>query len=218
MSIMAVKKLADREVFQDIGIVESIEDSGACTIKTPDGVYRATPAVSCLVEPERGDEVLFAGRQDGDLHVLAIIERTVEGPTRIGARGDIDFTAKEGRLSFVAKEGIDLVTSATLAMASSAFKLNTRTGDIFVEKLTVLAQKALAEVEAVKLFAGLFDSVVERVSQKVNRSFRFVELIDQVRSKQIDYRAEENMSLRGHNTLINADLLTKIDADQVQIG
>jgi len=63
-----------------------------------------------------------------------------------------------------------------------------------------------------------FDSVVERLSQRVRRSYRKVEELEQVHAQQLDYVATKNVSVRGHNTLLTAEELVKLDGEQVHLG
>jgi hypothetical protein len=217
MNVAPIRKALTHEVVQGVGTVSSI-DGADYLVENEDGTFRAARAVCCLVEPVERDEVLFAGRMDGELFVLGVLRRIAGQPTTISTQGDTRFNIRNGRLSLVAREGIDLVTTKVLALASRELKVNAIEGDVWIDKLAYLGRKALAEVEAIKVFADVLDTVAERVSQKAKQSFKFIEVIDQIRSKQIDYKAEETLGLRGHNTMIFADLLTKIDSDQIQLG
>jgi hypothetical protein len=62
------------------------------------------------------------------------------------------------------------------------------------------------------------DSLFERVSQRVKRSFRTVEDIDQVRANKIDYASESTLALRAENAVVHAEELMKVDASQIQLG
>ena len=66
--------------------------------------------------------------------------------------------------------------------------------------------------------AGLVDTVMERISQKVKRSYRLVEECDYLRSGEVDYRADKNMSLHGDNTMVTAKELVKVDGGQIHLG
>jgi hypothetical protein len=217
MSITPLKKQDDEVVIREIGTVDATED-GRYIVAADSGRFSTTKAVSCLVEPEIGDEVLFAGQASGDLYIIAILEREAEVPTKLTVEGDATLQVREGKLALVAKQGIDLVTGATLAMTSRGLKLNAREGDLFIDNLTFLGRKALAKIDVAKVFAGTLDSVLDRFSRRVKNSYRFVEQVDQVRSQQIDYAAKENMRLRAYNALMNADVLFKIDGDSIQLG
>jgi hypothetical protein len=217
MKVLPLREELRHKVFQGIGTVISI-DEGDYFVEHEDGRFRAVRAICCLVEPIEQDEVLFAGREDGDLFILGVLKRKVEQPTTIGIQGDTRFRVGNGKLSLVAQEGLDFVTGKVLSLSSRDLKVNAAEGDLWIDNLVYLGRRALAEISAVKVFAGVLDTVAERVSQKAKQSFKFIEMIDQIRSKQIDYRAEENLRLRGHNNMIYADLLTKIDSDQIQLG
>ena len=58
----------------------------------------------------------------------------------------------------------------------------------------------------------------ERVTQRVKRSFRFVEDADTVKAGRIDYAADTALTMRAKNTIIAAEELAKVDAEQIQLG
>jgi hypothetical protein len=172
-------------------------------VSTDGGELFAKRALSCLIEPVEGDRVLVAGDLHDEVFVIAVLERLDASPVTIAVDGDLTLGVPRGRLSIAAQKGIDLVTAADMTLTGS--------------ELTVRAPR-FAQVQVVKLVGELFDAVLERISHKVKRSYRIVEEIDHVRSSQIDYRAEKNMSLRGKNALVTADELIKMDADQIHLG
>ena len=47
---------------------------------------------------------------------------------------------------------------------------------------------------------------------------RVVEECDYLRSGEVDYRADKNMSLRGDNTMVTAKELVKVDGGQIHLG
>jgi hypothetical protein len=62
------------------------------------------------------------------------------------------------------------------------------------------------------------DSLFERVSQRVKRSFRTVEDIDQLKAKKIDYAAESTLALRAEHAVVHGEELIKVDGKQIQLG
>ena len=218
MSITPLRRTTDDVVFQDIGVIKRIEDDATFVIENKLGTFRAARAVSCLVDPVEEDEVLFAGRVDGDLFVLGVLRREAEGPKTLSTEGDTRFNVRNGRLTFVAKEGVDIIAGVVLALTSRELKINTSSGNILIDKLSYIGRKAAAEIETVKIFAHLMDTVADRLSQRTKLAYKVVEILDQVKAKQIEYKAEENLKLRAHNNLFFADILTKIDSDQIQLG
>ncbi|MCA9610485.1 MAG: DUF3540 domain-containing protein, partial [Myxococcales bacterium] len=52
------------DVIQEVGAVRAVED-GRLVVHTGGSTFRCKRAVSCLVEPQIDDVVLFAGRSSG---------------------------------------------------------------------------------------------------------------------------------------------------------
>ena len=65
-------------------------------VRVGSGDYAAKRAVSCLVEPALGDRVLVA-LHDAGCHVLAVLDREGDAPTRLVAEGDLEVSAPGGR-------------------------------------------------------------------------------------------------------------------------
>jgi hypothetical protein len=193
-------------------------ESGGVMISSEYGELFARRAVSCLVEPAPGDRVLVAGDLNEDLFVIAVLEQENVSDTRITVDGDLHLGVSNGRLSIVSEQGVDLVSAGDISLTSSEFAIRSDKGNIFFDQLSYIGCKVLAQASAFKFVGGIFDTIAERISQKVKRSYRVVEEIDQVRSNQIDYRAEKNMSLKGQNALVTADELVKIEGDQIHLG
>ena len=90
------------EVFHEYGTVVEVKDRHTYVIETSSGTYHARRAVSCLVEPVKGDEVLFAGPQSGDLYVLAILERESGEALEVSPHGDMVIKLSDGRFVIAA--------------------------------------------------------------------------------------------------------------------
>ncbi|MFO0755171.1 MAG: DUF3540 domain-containing protein [Byssovorax sp.] len=203
-------------IFQATGEVIRVEGP-VFTVRNDDGDYRARRAVSCLVEPERGDEVLLVVRE-GACFVLAVLTREEPGKTRLSAEGDLEVSLKKGRFVVASQEGIDLVAAKDVSITSGRVNLRAAEGNMIIDRLSMLGTIARAEIEKVKLLAGSLDSVLDRLHQKVKRSYKRVEEVDQVKAGQIDYVADKTMCLRSENTVMTAEELVKVDADQVHLG
>ena len=68
------------------------------------------------------------------------------------------------------------------------------------------------------LVTETLDSVLDRFSQRVKRSYRTVEETDQLKAERIDYTASSTMSLHGENALVTAEQLVKVDGEQIHLG
>lgn len=168
------------------------------------------------VAPMIGDRVLVAGVDE--LFVIAVLERPEAGQLTIAADGDLRLAATHGRLSIAAGQGVALVTTGDMTLTASEMAVHAPKAEVFFDQLAYLGRKVLAQTGVVKHVGAIFDTVLERISQRVKRSYRTVEELDQVKSAQIDYRAEKNLCLKGQNALMTAHDLVKLDDDQIHIG
>lgn len=186
-------------------------------VETEEGEFSVRRAVSCLVEPVRDDRVFIAGDLAEGLYVIAVLEREVDSPLHMALEGDVSLGIRKGRFS-VAAEGIDLVSARDMGLTSPELTVRSRKGTIFIDQLTCIGRDLLAHMEGIRCVGRFLDGIWDRLSQKAKRSYRIVEEIDQVRSGQIDYRAEKNLNIRGRNARIGARDLVKVDGDQIHLG
>jgi hypothetical protein len=215
------RKLELGSVMQEVGtVVRVVPRDGApeLVVRTHGGEFRATRATSCLLEPEAEDLVLLALVTGGGAYVLAVLEREAGAAASIAVDGDLRVKLKKGRFGVAAQEGIDLVAGKDVSVVSGSVGVNAREGSVVLQQLSLLGQVVRAEVESLKLLAGSVDSVLDRVVQKVKRSYRVVEERDQVQAETIDYTAKKTMSLHAENALVTAEELVKVDGEQIHVG
>ena len=215
MSSLA-QKLKSEPVNGTIGTIVRIE--GPVFVAQVDGVeVRARRAVSCLVEPLLHDCVLIA-QQGATGYVLAILEREEGVTTTLKVDGNVDLSVPQGKLRMVAKDGVDLVSPKEINVLAGTLSWHANQLKVTASEVVTAASQVIADIATTKLKGGIFDRVFDRVSERVKRSYRTVEEIDQVRSKQIDYQAHETMSLRSENLVATAKELVKSAGEQLNLG
>jgi hypothetical protein len=218
MSNLARKQQHDPEVSETFGTVIRVE-RGMLVVETETREVRAKRATSCLLEPAPGDLVLIAGVDMGrQAYVLAVLEREEGAPATLVADGDLDIKLPGGSFGVVASESVRMVASKEVSVVSGAIHVNAVDGSVALERLSFLSKFIRAEVGRAKIFGETVDSVLERVSQRLKRSYRIVEECDHVRAEQIDYAAKKRLSLHGENALVTAQHLAKIEGDQIHLG
>jgi hypothetical protein len=210
------RKLDELDVFQAMGRVVR-KDQGKLVVRTHRGDLFAKRAVGCLVEPREDDFVLVAGEPSGACYVLSVLEREGDGVT-IACEGDLDIKLQSGRFQVASQEGIDLVTAKEVSVAAGGVSVHAGTGKVVVDTLSYLGSVVRAELEKIKIQSGTLDAVLDRFSQRVKRSYRNVEEIDQLKAKNIDYEAKQTMALRSENAVISAQELVKMDGEQIHVG
>jgi hypothetical protein len=211
------RKLESKAVWQDVGAVTSREGP-TFVVRGQEGTYRASRAVSCLVEPEIGDRVLVSAVGDDEAYVLAVLRRDADEAPTIAVDGDLRVRLASGRFEIAAQEGVVLASGKDVSVVSDEVRVNARTGHVVVEQLAMIGARVRAEIDGLKIAAKTIDQVAERVLQRVKRAYRFVEEAEQVRAETLDYAADKSLSLRGENALVTAQELVKVDGSQIHVG
>lgn len=211
------KKLEPAEATQLSGYVVRVEGGGV-VVRADRGELRARRAMSCLLDPALGDRVLVAVVEDGSAFVLAVLERQDDGAAAVTMDRDLAFRLPSGRFDVVAKDGVGLVSTGEVSVVAGGVEVKAVDGRLSIDRITALGRHLLAEVANVKVVAGAIDSVLDRFTQRVKRSHRIVEEMDQVRAERIDYSAEKSMHLYAENALVTAEELVKLDGENVHLG
>lgn len=179
---------------------------------------RARRATSCLVAPVADDYVLLTTDGYGDAYVLAVLRRDEDAKVTLAAEGDLELTAPAGKVAIVSKEGVDIATGGDVGVAARAVSMRARIGSVVFERFSYIGDVVRAEVSKTRLEGGVLERFVDRVSEKVKRSFRTVEELDQVKAKRIDYGAEQVLALHSENAVVAAKELVKVDGAQIHVG
>jgi Protein of unknown function (DUF3540) len=217
MRNLARRQEHQQHVSEDVGTVARI-DGADFVIETDAGELRARRATSCLLEPAPGDLVLVALVSRGSSYVLAVLEREAGAPGHIVADGDLNITLGRGSLGVAAQGDVRLVSGREVSVVSGGLRVNAVDGSVVLERLSFLGTFFQAEIERAKLLGKSLDTLLERVSQRVKRSYRVVEESDHVRAESIDYAAKTSMSLHAQNTLLTAEELVKLEGEQIHLG
>jgi hypothetical protein len=213
-----VTRSVPEQVTQETGRVLAVQGDGALRVRTSSGDHDARRAVSCLVAAEVDDLVLVAVTPREGAFLLAVLDRDLGATTTLAVAGDLHVQAPDGRITFAANEGVDLLSAGEVNVTSSAVRVSAAEGHVVVQGLSFVGEVVRAEVEKLKLVAKSFDSVLERFTQKVQRSYRTVTETDQLRAERIDYTADKTMSLHAEHALVSADDLVKVDSEQIHLG
>lgn len=191
------------ELFQTTGCVVEVKD-GKFAVETDEGLLWAARAVSCLVAPETNDLVALMGGQAEALFVVAVLDRSSSSDARIAPDGNLTFDLRAGHFSVQASEGVNLVSSARVAVAARKVEVRSRQGEFVIDTIRVVGNAV--------------DSLLDRLSQKVRVSLRHVEEVDLVRAGQIDYSSRGLTRLHGEDVAMTASGLVKAQGSQIHLG
>lgn len=180
------------------------------------GELVARPAASCLLAPEIGDRVLVAVGDES--FVLAVLTRDDTTPRRVVFEGDTRLEVTGGRLDLAAERGVGVTTPRAVSIFAQKVAARASVGELFVDGIDVVAKSARSQIDKLSLVATTYDAVVERIAERTKRVYRFVEEIDRLRARHLDYRAEKTAQITADNTAVTARQVAKLDGEQVHIG
>ncbi len=190
-------------------VVRCDEEQGCYALDEGHGVRHAARAVSCLVRPAVGDTVSWVAAGDGAVYLTAVLRREGSGPLRVSLPAGTVIESADGTLELRAD---------VLALHSRALSIQGEQAHVSVEQIHAVGARVSGSFGVVKLTAELMESFAERVWQFSRWSQRVIDGPDQLRSRQMDYRAEQTLQLQAQAVIVNADKLLKADSDQIHLG
>lgn len=211
------RQFQENMTIQDLGIISKI-DKGIYTVETRSGTYEVRQAVSCLITPQQNDKVLLVGDLSEGLYVLAVLEREAAQKQTISFQGDVDFTVKKGCLTITSQEEMRFASARNIDLASPELNVHSLKSEVHVHHLIFSGNFWLGQVEKIRLTVTAFDSFIERLTQRVKRSYRTIEEIDRLRAGRLDYLIDKVLSLRGKYSMLTAKEDVKIDAERIHMG
>lgn len=203
-------------IFQQYGYVTAIGDG--VTVQTELSCYEASVAPSCLLVPVVGDKVLLVTDTQGGDYVLAVLERSAGQTATLRFSGNTEISSTSGTLTLSGRDGVALTSARELSLTATTLRAIAISGDITVESMSIVGGAWRSCVDSVKSVGRTLDSVLDRCHQRVARSYRQIDEIDQVKAGQIDYQADTSLQLHAKYALVTADDLVKVDAEQIHLG
>lgn len=203
-------------IFHQYGYVTAVGDN--ITVQTELSNCTASTAPSCLLAPLVGDKVLLVTDTQGGDYVLAVLERAAGQTATLRFPGNTEISAAAGTLSLSGRDGMALSSAQELSLTAMTLRATAISGDVSIENMSVVGGAWRSCLDSVKSVGRTFDSVWERCHQRVSRSYRKIDEIDQVKAGQIDYQADTSLQLHAKYALVTADELVKMDAEQIHLG
>lgn len=211
------RQFRENMLVQDLGIITRTQ-KGIYTVEAHSGTYEARQAVSCLITPRQNDKVLLAGDLSEGLYILAILEREEEHKQTLSFQGDVDLTVKSGRLAITSGQEIRFTSGRNIDFASPEVKVHSMKSEVHIQHLIFSGNFWMGQVEKIRLVVTAFDSLIERLTQRIKRSYRTVEEIDRLRAGRLDYLVDKLLCLRGKYSMLTAKEDVKIDAERIHMG
>lgn len=214
-----MKKLKPVQPYLDYGVVTEVEDAGF-TVATPYGCVEAQAALSCLVRPEKGDDVLLSTNEEGRCFILSILVRKekAQQPIQVVFPSAVQVRTREGGLSVAIPGEVTVRSEKRISAMSRAFSIHAREGEICVERLSFLAKWVTAHMEKIRMFGETLETTVKKLIQRAKSCFRFVEGHEDIRTGSARYIIKDTFHVRSGHSLHVAKGQMKLDADQIHLG
>lgn len=185
---------------------------------TRDGtVHAARIAFGCLVQPEPGDRVLTS-MADGTIWVLSVLDRRSDAPPRLWAEGDLGIVSAGGDISLIAARAVDIGAGTQARVAAPEIDLHAGVARFVLDELTQLGRRINCYVTNLRSIGEVVETFAEHVLIRAKRSSRFIEESDQMRAGDIDHRADGTLQLQAEVAFITADIVVRVDAEQIHMG
>lgn len=201
-----------------LAIGKAISCGEFVVVRTASVLIRARPAASCLTRIEEGDLVLVALNAAGSSYVLSVLERENAQPITISCERDLRLESAEGRVLISARNGIDLATAGEIDATSSSISVQSGRASLCIAKTILVGTSFLARLDSLRVVASSIESIADNIIEKCGRLLRRVADTEQVIAGNIEYRAEESVSVHGKHTLLTAENLVKLDGEQIHLG
>ncbi len=198
------------------GQVTDVRD-GAAFVQTGAGIAKARIALSCIVLPEAGDRVLLH-TADGIPWILAVLERSASGPIRLATTRDIALVSSHGTVSVAAAQAVRLEAGTDASVTAGALTVHAPRARLMLDDVLHVGRRISAHIARVRVIGELIESFADHVLTRAKRSTRLIEETDHLRSSDIDHRATGTLQLHARTSLVTADTIVRVDADQIHMG
>jgi len=183
------------------------------------GAYRAERAVSCLIAPHLGDEVLTAVSGKGDCFILSVLRRR-EGEATANEllfSGPVRMHVQEGGFDLTATEAVSIAAGTELAMAAPKMTVHAGQAQATMERFSFLTSFFNGTMKEVKVVAGKVENVIQRLTERLTNSARFVTEHEEIQTGSTRYLVEENLTMHSKNAMHVAEELVSINAEQIHL-
>lgn len=190
---------------------------GLFRVESEGGVSVARRAVSCLVRPEPEDTVLFCAEGvDGDAYILAVLAREDAGSTLV-FDGDVAVEAG-GAFRVESREGVSLRSPESVELFSADVRL--RGGCVSTEaaRVETTCRSWGLQGDEARVVASTLDTHAERQHAFAGESYRQVRGADRVDAGELSHCAESLLHMQGAYTILRAEEVARVEADQIHMG
>lgn len=199
------------------GTIEGIDETGY-RIVSEAGHFVASRAFSCVVDPQLADNILLSLGPARQCHILSIIDRPGCTDTHLAFPGNVTLSTDKGELSLNGSQGINMSSLQNINMVSVEVNLLAKKGLLSIESLRAVGSTLVSKINNIQTFAHSVETVAEHWLQKLRNSFRQVDGVDQLKTRDSIHTVQNLYSMRSSQAAILAKKDIKMDAERIHMG
>ncbi|MFH1984877.1 MAG: DUF3540 domain-containing protein [Pseudomonadota bacterium] len=170
-------------------------------------VLQAVKADGCLLAPEPGDVVLLTEGGREAAYILSVLVKKSTG-SRLILKGTAEIEA----------DSILLKGRQRATMEAPEVILTGVRGEARFHAFHFLTGHCRAEIKKMSAAVLHLDAVMDRVTQRIRSSFKWIEDLEQTRAGRIRAIVKERFSVKAKHTAVTADEDVTIDGKKINLG
>lgn len=186
-------------------------------VKTPFGVFAATRAAGCLIEPEAGDLALCSTDAACSRFILTVLSRAGDGPARLNAGTQMEIGHAECDVSVLGRKVL-VAAGESMSAVSGEAKLCAARAEADFETLTLRGGLLDACVGRAKALAGAAETVIGRIVSRARRVYRRVDDFEDARFGRLRMESQSSMDLESERARITASGAVDVRAEKINLG
>ncbi|MBW3567969.1 MAG: DUF3540 domain-containing protein [Proteobacteria bacterium] len=182
--------------------------SAGITVQNAVGVFQASRAFSCLVEPREGDIIMLARDGKKRCHVLAVLDRPGAQDAAIHVQGKLDVHAK----------GIAFTTPGEASTTAARISINTVEANMNAVSAKLGGQSAELSFRNIRSISDRIETIANHCTQRFQVSIRWITELEDVTAGQLVQKVKGLFASRSRQALITAEDDVKVDAKRIHMG
>lgn len=185
-------------------------------VKSASGLFSAQKAYSCLLKPQKGDQVLVSFVEQ-QVWITAILVRIDSAVACIEVEGDLEIKSAEGRVSLSAQH-ITQEATGSLTINSSNMQVNAIKERHVCKDLSLTSEATQLSSVKADMKAQNITLSVGFILQSIKNSVRVVKETDKVSAANLIQTVRQCFKNHSKNTIMTSDSDIKIDAKRIHMG
>ncbi len=210
-------QIMEDHVDMGYGYVRGEKEQGYWVVSNQ-GARFAHKAAGCLLKPCVGDLVLFCANNAGENFILSVLQQQDPSKSAICMTGDLDLEVKDSRLHIHAGQGISIHSDKEWVLGANEFQVKALKGEIFCKQMFCAGEFFSGQFVKGRVAIGYLESVLDKMVQRVNRCFRTITGLEQVKAGRLKLWAKETLQIKSKSASMRARDKIKIDSEKIHLG